>query len=518
MRFLLSHYFKSSPHTPSGWGDLVALMAGCLLPFAFAPFHYFLLAVFTPALLLSTWEKCSAKRAAWRGWYFGLGLFGVGISWVYISIHTYGNTPALVAGLLTALFIATLALFPALQAYVLTRYFPRANIRKYWLAFPSSWVLLEWVRSWFLTGFPWLFLGASQVSSPLHGYIPIIGEYGTSFLVALSAAFMLSLITALSAPTKTRVLGCTPTTLVISSSIGLIFIWLLGASLCPISWTQTRGTSISVSLVQGNIPQQLKWDPAYVQATIDHYYHLTQPYWQQQLIIWPEAAIPLLYADAQPLLEQLTQLTQQQHSTLITGIPVQQGFNYYNGLIILGKPSQLYYKRHLVPFGEYVPLEQWLRGLIGFFNIPMSSFSPGPEQQTPLRIRQWVIAPFICYEIAYAPLLLNALPQANLIVNISDDAWFGHSFAAAQQLQLGQVRALESGRYALFSSNNGITAIVSPHGSVQARAPAYISTVLTGSVQAMSGSTPFVRLGLGPLLSGLFLLLIIVWGWELKRT
>lgn len=253
-------------------------------------------------------------------------------------------------------------------------------------------------------------------------------------------------------------------------------------------------------MVQGDIPQALKWDQAYVQTTLKRYLDLTEPYWHSSLIIWPEAAIPLLAQDAKPFLTLINTQATQAHATLMTGIPVQDGFTYYNAMLALGNGQGIYYKRHLVPFGEYLPFSSLLRGLINFFNIPMSDFSEGPEHQALMQANGHPIAAFICYEIAYPELVRTDLPQAKLLINISDDAWFGHSFAAAQQLQIGQMRALETGRYALFSTNNGITAIVSPDGAIQARAPAFQPAVLTGQITFMQGETPWVKLGTYPLL------------------
>ncbi len=480
--------------------DLISLLAGGLLAFAFAPFNIYPLAVICPAILLIVWRDCSLKQAFWRGFIFGIGFFGIAASWIFVSIHEFGNTSAPLAVFITSLFVFFLSLYPAVQGYVLTRFFPCDNFSKFCLAFPSSWVLLEWIRGWFLSGFPWLFLGASQVASPLSGLAPVIGEYGISFVVVFCSGLLVYGFYALFTPKKWRAALC---------FLAIILIWVGAALLTSINWTKPQGQPIKVSLVQGNIPQQLKWDPAYLQATLQSYYQLTETHWDSQIIVWPEAAIPMLLNDAKNFLDPLDQEAKQHHTAFITGIPIQDGFDYYNGIISLGIGHGIYYKRHLVPFGEYVPLDSLLRGLIGIFNIPMSNFSAGPFQQNNLRTDDTIIAPFVCYEIAYPKLVLSLLPQANLLLTVSNDAWFGDSFAPAQHLQIGQMRALETGRYHLFSSNTGLTAIITPQGKIQASAPPFQKAVLTGTVQKLVGATPYVWMGYIPILVLMGLLFLI---------
>lgn len=489
--------------------NLLALLAGCILPLAFAPFENYPLAILCPALLLWTWLNSSSKQAFYRGLLFGLGLFGIGASWIFVSIHEFGNTNFFIAGFITALFVFVLALFPAVQGYLLKRFFPENSGYMICLAFPCSWVLFEWIRSWFLTGFPWLFLGASQVASPLRGLAPLIGEYGLSFIIAFCSGLLILAIQFLRSSNKWKAF---------LPVIGIAFMVFMSSTLVNINWTQAEGNPITVSLVQGNIPQQIKWDPDYLKMTLDRYAQLSENHWQSQIVVWPEAAIPLLLQNASEFIKNLDQKAKQNHTTFITGIPIKDGFYYYNGVLALGTGQGVYYKRHLVPFGEYVPLEYWLRGLIGFFDIPMSDFSPGIAQQDNLVAPGISIAPFVCYEIAYPSLVFSAFPQANLLLTVSNDAWFGHSFAAAQHLQIAQLRALETGRYHLFSNNTGISAIITPQGTISAATPAFQATVLSGSVIKMSGVTPIVWLGVTPILIFISLLLVLAGLLEWRRT
>lgn len=486
---------------------IYCLISGALLTLAFAPFNYFLFAVIAPILLLLLWLHASTRESFWRGFIFGLGFFGTGVSWVYISIHQYGNTSAPLAFLITALFIAILASFIAIQGYLLARFFPNNTVIKFCLAFPTTWVLMEWTRSWIFTGFPWLLLGTSQINSPLRGFAPLIGEYGLSFLLLLTCGLLVTIFYSKNTLTKKLTL----------LSI-ILTIWCSGNWLANKQWTQADHKTIQVSLIQGNIPQQLKWDVNYIETTLQKYYQLTQKNWDSQLIIWPEAAIPLLQTEAQGFLDAMDKEAQQHHATLITGIPIKDGFTYYNAMIALGQYHAKYYKQHLVPFGEYVPLEKWLRGVIGLFDIPMSNFSSGSSQQPDFKLGNLIIAPFICYEIVYAQTVLNHLPQAGILLTISNDAWFGHSFASEQHLQIGQMRALETGRYLIFATNDGITAVINHTGKIEKQIPRFTQGTLTSVVPIMSGSTPFVRLGVTPLILFLAGLLCVTWINEKNKS
>lgn len=502
-------FFSCSPSRDRIQKNILALLAGGLLAFAFAPFGFYLLAMFAPALLLATWLHATPWEAFRRGLLFGLGLFGVGTSWIFVSIHEFGNTNVFLAGFITALFVTILALFPAFFGYLLTRFFPANTAYKLCLAFPSGWVIFEWIRSWFFTGFPWLFLGASQINSPLRGLAPIVGEYGLSFIVAFCSGLFILAFQFLYADKKWKI---------ILPCLTILVIVLISNLFTKIQWTHAENNPITVSLVQGNIPQQIKWDPDYLKMTLDRYSQLSQNQWQNQIVVWPEAAIPWLLQDANDFLTSLDKTAKQNHSVFITGIPIKDGFDYYNGVIARGIGQGIYYKRHLVPFGEYVPLDSWLRGLIGFFDIPMSNFSAGPAKQPNLKIPGLEIAPFVCYEIAYPELVYSTLPQANLLLTVSNDAWFGHSFASTQHLQIAQMRALETGRYLLFSNNTGVSAIINPQGIIEAASPAFQATVLNGTILKMTGITPIAWLGIMPILVFISALLGVA-GWlEWRRV
>lgn len=480
--------------------DLLALFAGAALPLAFAPLSVFPLAVIIPAVLFWCWQDASPRLAARRGYLFGLGMFGVGVSWVYIAISDFGFTAAPVAVLLTFIFVAFLALFPALQAYLTVKLAQRTSKNIAWLAFPLMWMLFEWLRGWFMTGFPWLSLGYSQIDSPLAGYAPLLGSYGLSLLVVLSAALLWQLV-------------CYRTKQVIVLFSVAVAIWLAGFLVGKIEWTQPVDKPVTVVLMQGNLPQLTKWDPNRILHRLEHYASMSAPYWgKKDAIIWPENALTILWEDApREYRERLTKLATESKTDLVIGLPYGNEEKYHSSLLVLGKSPGVYHKRHLVPFGEYVPLASMLRGLIGFFDLPMSGFSPGDKYQKHLMVAGQALAPTICYEDAFGEELIDFLPEATLLVNGSNNAWYGNSLAPHQHLQIARMRALETGRESIRATTNGISALIDYRGKFIKTSPHFEEDVLEGEVQPRVGMTPYVRWGNWPVLviifSGLALLM-----------
>jgi apolipoprotein N-acyltransferase len=498
---------------------ILALVSGSLLALAFAPIAFSWLAIFSPACLLFLWRDASPKQAFLLGLLFGIGFFAVGMSWIFISIHIYGQASFLLSLAITALFVICLALFIALAGYLLNRCFPKPTTLKSYLLFPSFWALSEWLRSWALTGCPWLLLGTSQVDSPLRGYAPIVGIFGLAFLITVCSALLLDLLD----PLFRRYFPSAHTSLLppclkpkrrLGALFMLLLIYLLGQGLSVIHWTTPLGPPVSVSLVQANIPQTIKWDPHSLMVSLDSYQQLTESHWHSRLIIWPEAAVPLLQEQAQSWLLSFDKKAKRANNTLILGIPIKKEGRYYNGMIALGVDQATYYKRRLVIFGEYLPWWiQWARGLLAFLDIPMSSFSAGPVQPAPFRVAGFDLGTFICYEIAYPSLVRRALPQAELLLTINDDAWFGHSFALGQHLQIGRFQALATGRSLLFLSNTGLTAIVTPQGAIQSELPPFEVAVLTDHVYRSVGSTPWVQWGDCPILLFLVGLVLLCYAY-----
>lgn len=464
--------------------DSLAILAGLSLTFAFAPFSIYIIAVISPLCLLILLKNLSAKRAFWRTWFFGLGFFGGSVSWVYISIHTYGNTSPVLAGFITSVFIAFLAIFPGIVGYFFNRYFPKTNSYAYIFGFPALWVIIEWIRSNIFTGFPWVLLGTSQVYSPLAGYAPITGVYGVSLLVLVTTGLLLDLF-------YHRHL---------KNILFIFFIWGIGFGLQFIPWTKPVGDPVQVSLIQGNIPQDIHWSYDQLIPTLKRYQQLTDEHWDSKIIIWPENAIPIPLQNATEFVDFMTEAAAKNNATIIAGIPVKHATDdtYYNAIITFGNDSGFYLKRRLVPFGEYTPFVGLLKGVMDRFQIPMSNMVPGEGLPKPLIAHGLKIAPFICYEIAFPEQVLQRDGDLDMLLTVSNDAWFGQSIALAQHVEMAQMRALEMGRPVLFVSNTGITAIIRPNGTIQREAPPDEIYVLTDKVQTVNGKTPWQRYGMDP--------------------
>jgi apolipoprotein N-acyltransferase len=478
---------------------ILVLLIGAVLPFAFAPLGIYTLAFIVPTLLLYHWQKSTPFQAFIKGGVFGLGFYSVGVSWVYISIHTYGNASTLVAALITFAMIAVLSFGPAAQGYLLMRFFGKQSPVKLYLgAFPATWVIWEYLRSLPFNGFPWLFLGYSQLTTPLRGLAPIFGVYGVSLAVAFICGCLLLITTRQSLKIKLNAL------------LAFLAIVAISWGLSLIDWTKSKGQALTVSLVQANIGQSLKWQPEQFTHIVQTYESLTDPYWQNsRLIVWPEAALPAFPDQIPQIITGLQETSAKNNTTLLLGILLGDPYQkYFNGILLLGADQGEYRKRHLVPFGEYMPLKSVFSFLIHYWNIPMSDFTAGANHQNSLKIGNLNLAAFICYEIAYPLLVLKYTQGSDLIVNISDDSWFGQSMASFQQMQMAQMRALETGRYVLSAANTGVTGIINPQGKIISALPSHQVGVLHATVNAMQGQTPLMQTNYYPVLAIIICLLL----------
>ena len=481
------------------------MISGAALPLAFSPFDLYPLAVLLPAVLFALWRGVSPARAFVRGGLFGLGTFGVGVSWVFVSMYDNGGMGAALSVLITVLFVVILSVFPGLAGYVATRLCGRTASRLAWvLVVPAVWTLFEWARGHFLSGFPWLDLGYSQIDAPLAGFAPVAGVYGVSLLAALSAALLLAAV-----GMRGRVRGVW--------LIAFVALWLGGGGLRLIDWTRPAGDPMRVSLVQGNLPQDLKWEPSVRDVTAELYMNLTRTHWDSRLIVWPETALPMYYLQARPYLDVLAEEARRHGSDVLVGLIYLDTATsrYYNSMVSVGGPEQFYHKQHLVPFTEYLPFKPVLARFIDSLDIPMSDFTPGDRNQRPLEAAGQKIGISICYEDAFGEEVIRMLPEATLLVNVSNDAWFGRSLAPPQHLQIARMRALETGRYLLRATNTGMTAVIGPNGRLQSVAPQFERTVLTDTVQPRRGSTPYVQFGNWPAL--MLAAIMIVIGWIARR-
>lgn len=462
---------------------IMAFIAGGLFILAFAPLHWYLFGFIAPALLLYSWKNATPKQAFWRGFIFGLGEFTIGTSWIYISIHKFGNATVFLAGLITALFIIFMSTYPALQGYVFSKCFRHKTLLQRCLfGFPSTWVIFEYLRAYLFTGFPWLLLGYSQTTTILSGYAPLISVFGISLIVSILSGAMIALIYSKKISHK-----------IFSGTLILIFV-AVSIPLYSHTWTVPNKKSLSVALVQGNIPQSLKWDAAETQKTIKKYINATRPYWNSALIIWPEGAVPIVSNQATYLIQQLDQIAKLHNAALIFGIP---GTNanqskFYNSVMTVGNGHGTYFKRHPVPFGEYTPLKPIFQKTMNYFDIPMSDLSKGPKQQALLYVDGIAIAPFICYEITYPKEVITYAIGSQLLITVNDDSWFGDSLAQPQQIQMAKMRAIETGRPILYVSNTGITAIIGADGKILQKIPENRLAVLSGNVHPRTGNTPLM--------------------------
>lgn len=485
-----------------------ALLAGAMLPLSLAPFDVWPVALLSPTLLLLSLTHGSASAAAWRGWLFGLGMWGAGASWVYVSIHDYGAAPLPLAATLTLLFCMGLALFQALTFGAWARWL-RPRHGGLLLGFPAAWVLGEWLREWFLTGFPWLYLGYSQLDGPLAGWAPVTGVHGIGLILALSAATGVAWVGAAEARGAHRVRARRLALAIVAAA------WALAWPLGRIDWTEPAGEARSVAMVQGNIPQLLKWDPRHLEDTLAVYASMSEPLWGADIVVWPESSVPAYFDLVREFLGTQAAAAAAKGSTLILGLPMRddepgarRGYVARNSVIALGPEPGVYHKRHLVPFGEYVPMEGVLRGLIAFFDLPMSSFSGGPAGQPPLRADGVAIAPSICYEVVYPELVRTGAADAALLLTVSNDTWFGASIGPLQHLQMARMRALENGRALIRATNDGVSALVDHRGRVTVRGAQFSREVIRGEVQPRAGRTPYSWVGAWPVL-GLCLLMLL---------
>jgi apolipoprotein N-acyltransferase len=425
-----------------------------------------------------------------------LGSFGTGVSWVYVSIHDYGHAGIFAAGALTALFCAFWSLFPALAAFLTVLF--RAN--KSVLGLPLIWVLVEYFRGvLLLNGFPWLLASYSQLNTPLAGYIPLVGAYGTSFLLALSATLIVGM---LPRPHTWR-----------WQSGALIAIWLIGGLLQTITWTQPIGKPLSVALVQGNIPQDQKWLPENQLKTMTMYKDMTAQHWGTDIIVWPESAIPAYLSEVEGFyLAPLQAEAVQHHSDLIVSLPVEgKGrFEMYNSVLTLGRHQGIFSKNHLLPFGEYMPWQPLSGYILNKLDIRLGDFTPGGDAQPLLKAGGYPFITSICYEDAFGDANIVGLPEAAYLVNVTNDAWFGNSIEPHQHLQMAQMRAIETGRFMLRATNTGVTAVIAPDGSLSAKAEPFTTTVLTSSITPMGGRTPYSSIGDLPVVL-LLLSIFMIW-------
>jgi apolipoprotein N-acyltransferase len=461
---------------------IVSFPLGAVTVLGFAPFYLFPVPVFTVALLCHFWRGAvTSGHAAALGFSFGMGMFSAGVTWIYVSLHDFGGMPMAAAVISLFVLCGYLSLFPALAGWLLKKLNIAAPI--IWsLAAGALWGLSDWLRSVLFTGFPWLTLGYSQApSSPLAGYASILGVYGISLILVSSAALM-SLL--LDKQFRSR-----------RYLLPLLAIWMMGFGLQHVQWTHPQGERVTVSLLQGNISQDLKWRADQIASSMDTYTRLALAS-NSRLIITPEISVPL-FRDEVPssyLAELASHAKRNDGDILIGMVETPESNRYYNSMFSFGaSPEQSYRKHHLVPFGEFIPLKFLFGWVADVF--PLSDLSRGGLDQRPMNLAGQKVAVNICYEDVFGEEIIKQLPEATLLANVSNDAWFGRSIGPQQHLQISQMRALETGRYMLRATNTGVTAIINERGIVLQAAEIFTTTALNGAVQGYVGETPYIRFG-----------------------
>ncbi|WP_350562365.1 apolipoprotein N-acyltransferase [Psychrobacter sp. CAL346-MNA-CIBAN-0220] len=499
---------RLNPNKPKrlslGLAILIAWLAGAIFLFALAPYGFWPLALVSPAILYALLiPAMSGKRAFIIGEAYGTGLWCVGAFWLYTSIHDYGNTPVWLALILIALMGLGMGLFHGFLALVFNR-----MVGKQPFSFAALWILQEWLKTWLFTGFPWLFVGYAFTEQYwLSSLAPVAGVFAVSFVAVLLAASVVELLRR-----RGGYMIASIALLVISTSL-----WLINPQ-----WTKPKGTpDLSVSLIQGNIPQDIKWLTEYQVETLKIYATLTRSEWGRDIVLWPESSIPMFQTEAVGFISEMVKMAKATNTTWITGIPYKDeaAFDagtdkyppFYNSVIALGAQADgLYKKQRLVPFGEYIPFEGMLDilpNLAGSQDI--MSYSRGSDQQSPLQVRGHNIGAAICYEVAYPETTRQNAIDTDFLLTISNDAWFGTSAGPLQHLQMVQMRALENGRWFMRATNTGVTAIIDHKGRIVKRAPQFERTVLRGDIQARVGNTPFMLMGHYPILIIIALLLLL---------
>lgn len=472
--------------------DVAALLGGALQPLGFSPYELYWLQVIGLAVLFWAWQDSSWRRAAWRGWLFGLGAFGVGVSWVQESFQ-HSNLVGLTALVLAAGFIAFLAVFPALAGALAQRIGFVTSVWRRVLVVPAVWVLFEYLRGEGVSGFAWLQAGYALVDSPLTGLFPLAGVYAASLWTALAAGLVAE---AGRLALERNRSSASPVTLLVPAALVLAGA-IAGAAVTPERWTQPSGEPFAAALVQGNVAQADKWKAEMRAPTLARYRDLSARHADADLIIWPETAIPGFLHQMRPFIQTMAAQASQAGTAILTGIPVldAERERFLNSTLLLGKEQGIYHKRHLVPFGEYLPLDTVLRPVVNALGIRVANFSPGAVRQEPLRLQGHEFGVFICYEISFGNEVRAALPQSRFLVTVSNDAWFGRSLGPHQHLQIARARAIETGRWLLRATNTGISVIIDPAGNVVARAPQFEVATIQTAIVPRNGQTPYVAFG-----------------------
>jgi apolipoprotein N-acyltransferase len=457
-------------------------LAGAAMPLAFAPFYWWWLAPACYAVLFLGWYRATPRQAFVRGLVFGAAEFLFGVYWIWISVHEIAEAPIFIAVALMLGLVFVMALYPAVVGWVAARWLGTGGGRCWLAVLPALLVVAEWFRGWLFTGFGWLAPGYAQTESWLIGFAPLLGVLGVSWAVFMTAG---SIAMAVRGGLRARVAAV--------SVIAVLFVTGLAAS--RIEWTDPHDNEISVALAQGAVAQTLKYDPAELPGMLNLYLGLTVEALGSDLIVWPEAAIPDYYEYFGQFLDSVKELASGAGSHVMLGMLRYHEGSGQNAVFTLGEPDRVYVKRHLVPYGEYFPMPDFIRPWIASMNLAFPDMKPGEPNQPPVDLLGERIAVTICYEDVFGAEQLGSFPEATLLVNVSNDGWFGDSIALHQHLQIARMRSAEVRRWQLRATNTGLTAVIGPHGEIRAELPALEPGVLRANVVGVSGATPYILWG-----------------------
>jgi apolipoprotein N-acyltransferase len=468
-------------------GSLIALGAGILFALSFAPANLWPLAILMPALLVWLWDGAAPKRAGWLGFWFNVGTFSIGTYWLYISLRLIGGAPLVLALLLMAALVAIMGLYHFLLGWLVAKFFPQRGALRWMVGIPGAWLLIEWWRSWFLSGFGWLAVGYSQTDTWLGNLAPVVGQFG----IALAALVMAGGVVTLALGSQRE--------RVVAASV-IVGIWGAAFAFGSVTWTHTFGRPITVAVIQGAIPQDKKWTED-LKATLDLYEKMSREAYGSDLIVWPESAAPALFNDIVPYFDEVYAEASAHGSALVMGAIREDRGVYYNSVLALEPGAEgpgWYNKHHLVPFAEFFPVPQIVRNWLRLMELPYSDFEHGAANQEPLVAAGQRIAASVCYEDAYGSSQIHALDTATLLVNVTNDAWFGKSSARYQHLQISRMRAMEADRPMIRAANTGVSAAIDERGHILMTAPEYEANVMRTTVQPRTGHTPYSWTGNWP--------------------
>lgn len=484
--------------SPNGWlAFFIALIAGAVYPLAFAPLNWWPLALVSIGAFWWLLTDKTPKQAFRLGWGYGFGVFIAGVSWVYVSINTFGNAAPWLAVTLTIVFAMILALFYSILGWVMQKFFSKYSLVSRVILFGVIWIGLDIARGSGFVSFPWLYAGYSQTEALMQGLAGFLGVHGVTLFVVILSCLLSEVVATKGYAQQRRFLIPILTVLLIPFM----------ATLYMFSKAPTKEQTLTIALVQPNVDQHIKWNSEYFNQIMYGLFEQTDAYWGADLVVWPEGGIPAFENRVPGLMSELEGKAKESGSTFITGIPMHEPDNrkiYYSGVRLLGEDSQHYHKQQLVPFGEYIPFTELLRGAIDFFNLPMSSFTPGSPEQAPLRTEKAALVPAICYEIAFSGLIQGlgkqSQDQFTAILTISNDTWFGDSWGPLQHFQIAQMRAIETGLPVIRGTNNGLTAVIASNGHVMDQIPRFERKVLAGAFVLDNKPTWFLQYGYWTLL------------------